>query len=73
MTSTIYNQAFHDMIRGKKRIDPIALKEGYDEGSDSYMIPVAFNKDYTTALAKIRYSRKSTNQRWIYPDSGIYC
>ena len=43
MTSTIYNQAFHDMIRGKKRIDPIALKEGYDEGSDSYMIETVIN------------------------------
>lgn len=32
MTSTIYNQAFHDMIRGKKRIDPVALNEGYDSG-----------------------------------------
>lgn len=52
MTSTIYNQAFHDMIRGKKRIDPVALNEGYDSGSASYMIPVGFNKDYTAALAK---------------------
>ena len=58
MTSTIYNQAFHDMIRGKKRIDPIALKEGYDEGSDSYMIPVGFNKDYTTALEKENLFRR---------------
>ena len=52
MTSTIYNQAFHDMIRGKKRIDPVALNEGYDSGSDSYIIPVGFSKDYTAALAK---------------------
>lgn len=66
MTSTIYNQAFHDMIRGKKRIDPIALKEGYDEGSDSYMIPVDSTKIILLLLKrkpfpKIRYSRKSTN------------
>lgn len=58
MTSTIYNQAFHDMIRGKKRIDPIALKEGYDEGSDSYMIPIGFNKDYTAALEKENLFRR---------------
>ena len=58
MTNTIYNQAFHDMIRGKKRIDPIALKEGYDEGSDSYMIPVGFNKDYTATLEKENLFRR---------------
>ena len=58
MTSTIYNQAFHDMIRGKKRIDPIALKEGYDEGSDSYMIPIGFNKNYTAALEKENLFRR---------------
>lgn len=58
MTSTIYNQAFHDMIRGKKRIDSVALNEGYDSGSDSYMIPVGFNKDYTAALAKENLFRR---------------
>lgn len=58
MTSTIYNQAFHDMIRGKKRIDPVALNEGYDSGSDSYIIPVGFSKDYTAALAKENLFRR---------------
>ena len=58
MTSTIYNQAFLDMIRGKKRIDPVALNEGYDSGSASYMIPVGFNKDYTAALAKENLFRR---------------
>lgn len=58
MTSTIYNQAFHDMIRGKKRIDPVALNVGYDSGSDSYMIPVGFNKDCTAALAKENLFRR---------------
>lgn len=46
------------MIRGKKRIDPLTLKEGYDEGSDSYMIPVGFNKDYTAALEKENLFRR---------------
>ena len=58
MTSTIYNQAFHDMIRGKKHIDPVALNEGYDSGSDSYIIPVGFSKDYTAALAKENLFRR---------------
>lgn len=46
------------MIRGKKRIDPVALNEGYDSGSDSYIIPVGFNKDYTAALAKENLFRR---------------
>lgn len=58
MTSTTYNQGFHDMIRGKKRIDPVALNEGYDSGSNSYIIPVGFSKDYTAALAKENLFRK---------------
>ena len=63
MTSTIYNQAFHDMIRGKKRIDPIELKEVYDVGSDSYIFTVGFNKDYTTALEKEkRRCTRGTNE-----------
>lgn len=46
------------MIRGKKRIDPVALNKGYDSGSDSYMIPVGFSKDYTAALAKENLFRR---------------
>ncbi len=46
------------MIRGKKRIDPVALNEGYDSSSDSYIIPVGFSKDYTAALAKENLFRR---------------
>ncbi len=57
-TSTIYNYAFSNALRGRKHTTITELKEGYVNDTESYRFPKGFDGDYTKALAKENIFRK---------------